>query len=105
MKGPWSTTYGQYTTDYAWCVIDATVVHLQCLTPSTTMASMTVANLGRAFPLSRFHLISLQECTTASAKNPHKEVKMEWSTLAPLGAGPVEKASLANLPSPSLTLP
>ena len=61
------------------------VVHLQHLTPSVTMASMTVANLGRAFPLSWFHLISLQECTTASAKNPHKEVKTEWSTQLPLG--------------------
>ena len=49
------------------------------------MASMTVANLGRAFPLSRFHLIGLQEYTTASAKTPHKETKAEWSTQAPFG--------------------
>ena len=69
------------------------------------MASMTVANSGRAFPLSQFHLISLQECTTASAKNPHKEVKTEWSTQAPLGEGPAEKVSLANPHSLSLTLP
>ena len=36
--------------------------------------------LGRMFPLSQFHLGSLQESTTASAENPHKEVKTEWST-------------------------
>ena len=56
------------------------VAHLQCPTPSAAMAGMTVANLGRAFPPSQFHLSSLQESTTASAENPHKEVKMEWST-------------------------
>ena len=61
------------------------VAHLQCLTPSAAMAGMTVANLGRTFPPSWFHLISLQECTTASAKTPHKEVKTEWSTQDPLG--------------------
>ena len=63
------------------------------------MAGMIVANSERVFPLSQFHQISLQECTIASAKNPHKEVKMEWSTQAPLGEGPAEKASLANPPS------
>ena len=80
------------------------VVHLQCLTLSTAMAGMTVSNLGEAFPLSWSHLISLQECTTASVKDPHKEVKMEWSTQAPLGEGPAENASLANLLSPLHTL-
>ena len=51
-KGLWSTTYGPYTTGQAWCVIDAMVVYPQHLTLSVTMASMTVANLGEAFPLS-----------------------------------------------------
>ena len=68
------------------------------------MSGMNAANSGRAFPLSQFHLISLQECTTVSVKDPHKEVKTEWSTQAPLREGPVEKVSLANLTSLSLTL-
>ena len=69
------------------------------------MAGMTVTDMGRVFPLSQFCLINLQEYTTVSAKTPHEEVKMEWSTQAPLEEGSVEKASLANLPSLSLILP
>ena len=44
------------------------------------MVSMTATNLGKTFLPSWFHLISLQESTTASAENPNKEVEMEWST-------------------------
>ena len=50
MKGPWSTTYGPYTTGWAWCVIDATVVCPQCLTLSIAMAGMTVAQLRGSIP-------------------------------------------------------
>ena len=75
----------------------------QCLPPSTAMASMTAANSGKTFPQSQFNKSSLTESTTASAENPNKEVKMEW--LVALGQRPVEKASLTNPHTPSLTLP
>ena len=68
------------------------------------MASMTIADLERAFPPSQVHLLNLQEYTTASTKTPHKEVKMEWSTQAPLEKRPV-KVLLTKLPSQSLILP
>ena len=69
------------------------------------MASMTVANLERAFPPSQVHLLNLHEYTTASAKTPHKEVKMEWSTQVPLEKRPAEKGLLTGLPSLVLILP
>ena len=69
------------------------------------MAGMTVADSERAFPPSLVHLLNLQEYTTASAKTPHKEVKMEWSTQVPLEKRPAEKELLANPPSPSFILP
>ena len=69
------------------------------------MAGMPVTDLEIAFPPSQVHLLNLQEYKTASAITPHKEVKMEWYTQAPLEKRPVEKALVANLPSPSLILP
>ena len=72
---------------------------------SAAMAGMTVADLERAFPPSQVHLLNLQEYTAASAKTPHKEVKTEWSTQAPLERRPAEKALLTNPPSLSLILP
>ena len=80
MKGLWSITYGPCTTGWAWCAIDVMIAHPQHLTPSAATAGMTATNLGKTFPQSQFHLSSLQESTTASAENPNKEVKMEWST-------------------------
>ena len=54
--------------------------HPQCLTPSTTTAGMTVANSGKTFPLSWFHLSSQLHENPNSAEDPHKEEKTEWST-------------------------
>ena len=56
MRGPWSITYGWCTTGWAWCAIDVMIACPQWLTPSTTMASRTVANLGRKILTNQFHL-------------------------------------------------
>ena len=61
MRGPWSITYRQCITGWAWYATNVMIVHQQCLTLSAAMASRSVGNPERKILTSQFCLSNYQK--------------------------------------------